>query len=227
LIEAGGYRPSIAILPDSAAAGWNVEKLAKGWWWVELAATGKAVHSGRAWEGESASLKLIHVLHELKSHFENHGPLTDSLNVGSIIGGEGIYNRVPDHMLAKVEIRLIDKTSYPKAEKLISSLCTAYGLTWETFKHVEPARPILDGPLATAYMHSVEKITGKQPQGKVSLGGSDALYYTQRGIPCIISCPEGGGHHSLNEWVDKKSLEQFVPILHDFLDAVARKPYPN
>jgi hypothetical protein len=32
----------------------------------------------------------------------------------------------------------------------------------------------------------------------------------------------GGGHHSENEWLDKKSFGQFVPILHAFLEQTAK-----
>jgi acetylornithine deacetylase/succinyl-diaminopimelate desuccinylase-like protein len=218
-----GYRPSVAILPDSTAPGWNVEKIAKGRWCFELISIGKTAHSGRPWEGESASMKLVEALHELIAHYEGGGPATDTLNIGSINGGGGIYNSVPDQMVANVEIRLSNEESYPKAVKLVAALCEKHGVSSATFYVAEPSRPILDGPLVGQYRRSVKKIVGKVPKGITSLGGSDASFYTSVGIPCILSCPEGGDHHSSTEWVDKASLEQFVPILRDYLDKVARK----
>lgn len=79
-----------------------------------------------------------------------------------------------------------------------------------------------DGPLVEAYRDSVQKIIGKRPEDSISLGGSDACYFTNVGIPCIISCPLGGGHHSDNEWLDQASFEQFVPILREFLNRTAK-----
>jgi di/tripeptidase len=37
----------------------------------------------------------------------------------------------------------------------------------------------------------------------------------------------GGAHHSPTEWVSKESLEQFVPIMRNFLDSVARTAPKN
>jgi acetylornithine deacetylase/succinyl-diaminopimelate desuccinylase-like protein len=218
-----GYRPSVCLLPDSTAPGWKIETIAKGWWRFDLIATGKAAHGSRPWEGESASIKLVHALHELKEHFKDHGPLTDSLNIGSI-HGEGLYNQVPDHMVAKVEIRLADEGSFAKNMQLIEALCAEHDVTYDMYSLVEPVRPILDRPLVHTYKDAVKKITGKQPGGHVSLGGSDAPYFTNASIPCILSCPVGGGHHSEDEWIGKQSFLQFVPILRQFLDQAARLP---
>lgn len=218
-----GYRPNVAILPDSTAPGWDIEKIAKGRWCLELISVGKTAHSGRPWEGESASTKLIEALHELIAHYEGGGPATDTLNIGSINGGGGIYNSVPDQMVANVEIRLSNEESYPKAVKLVDEVCAKHDLKNVTFFLMAPTRPILDDPLVDEYRRSVKNIAGKTPKGVVSLGGSDANFYTSVGVPCILSCPKGGDHHSSTEWVDKQSLEQFVPILRDYLDKVARK----
>jgi succinyl-diaminopimelate desuccinylase len=220
-----GHHAGICILPDSTAPGWEVEKVAKGWWRFELLSSGKTAHGARPWEGESASIKLIHALHELKELFKDHGPATDSLNIGAIEGGT-VYNQVPDHMIAKVEIRLLDEKSYGKNKQLVDALCAKHGLTYTDFSVVQPVRPLLDNPLATAYFDSVELVTGKRPEGYISLAGSDAPYFTAAGIPCILSCPLGGRHHSEEEWVDKASLLQFMPILHDFLDRTARLAAP-
>ncbi|HSW98906.1 MAG TPA: M20/M25/M40 family metallo-hydrolase [Candidatus Saccharimonadales bacterium] len=218
-----GFRAGVVLLPDSTAPGWEMEKIAKGWWRFDLLATGKSVHGSRPWEGESASIKLIHALHELKEHFKDHGPPTDSLNIGSI-HGDGVYNRVPDRMAAKVEIRLADETSSAKNKQLIDKLCAKHNVQYETFSLIEPVRPIVNVPLVDTFKDVVEQTTGKRPEGFVSLGGSDAPYFTKAGVPCILSCPMGGGHHSGEEWVSKASFLQFVPMLHTFLEQTAKHP---
>lgn len=218
---AAGYRPQVAILPDSTAPGWQIEKIAKGWWRFDVIANGKSVHGSRPWEGESASFKLIQALHELKEHFKDQGPLTDSLNIGGI-HGDGLYNQVPNRMLAKVEIRLVDDDSYDKNRALVEAICEKYDVIYSTFILIKPLRPILDHPLVEAYLDTVEGVVGTRPRPYISLGGSDGPYFTAAGIPCIISCPEGGKHHSDEEWVDRDSLAQFLPILRKYLNTVAK-----
>ncbi|HEX7963649.1 MAG TPA: M20/M25/M40 family metallo-hydrolase [Candidatus Saccharimonadales bacterium] len=218
-----GFRPRVAILPDSTAPGWAIEKVAKGWWRFDLIAKGISVHSARPWEGDSASMKLVEALHELKEHFKDHGPLTDSLNFGAI-NGEGVYNQVPDSISAKVEIRLASDQSWPKNKAFVDGLCQRHDLAYNTFSLVEPMKPILDDPLVDTYRDVVERVVGKRPEGHISLGGSDAPYFTEAGIPCIVSCPLGGKHHSEDEWLDKESFLQFVPILRAYLAEVADTP---
>ncbi|HEV7453958.1 MAG TPA: M20/M25/M40 family metallo-hydrolase, partial [Candidatus Saccharimonadales bacterium] len=81
-----GYLPDVCILPDGGT-DYKVERLAKGHWRFDLIASGRTAHGSRPWEGESASFKLIEALRELKTHFKDHGPLTNTLNIGFIRGG--------------------------------------------------------------------------------------------------------------------------------------------
>jgi succinyl-diaminopimelate desuccinylase len=222
LLEAG-LRPAVAILPDSTAPNWDIESLVKGYWRFNLVATGRTAHGSRPWEGESASFKLIQALHDLKMHFANHGPLTDTLNIGIIEGGVA-FNQVPAHMTAAIEIRLIDDNSFTKNQALVQKLCDTYGLTFNTRVGEPPLKHNLDRPLVQAYMDSAETVTGRRPQKYVSLGGSDVIHFSARDIPCIVSCPEGGKHHSDDEWVDRKSFLQFVPILQHYVDSIAKIP---
>jgi succinyl-diaminopimelate desuccinylase len=218
-----GCRAKICWLPDSTAPNWEIERLSKGSWRFNLVAKGKAAHGARPWEGESASFKLIHALHELHSHFEDHGPLTDSLNVGILEGGEA-FNQIPTLMTAAVDIRLVDDTSVAINQALLEEICKKYDVSVRTRFLAPPKHQDLDHPLMQAAMDSIERITGRRPQGYISLGGSDAPYLTDVGTPCVLACPQGGGHHSETEWIDRSSFLQFLPILHDFMEHNAKTP---
>jgi succinyl-diaminopimelate desuccinylase len=221
-LVAAGYRAGICILPDSAAPGWDVEKVAKAAWRFELVAKGKAAHGSRPWEGESASFKLIQALHELRERFKGHGPETDILNIGLIHGGEA-FNQIPANMTAGVEIRFIDLATYPVHLKYIQEICTKYDVTYVEHVVNTPAKADLTSPLLVAYADSVQKVTGRRPEPIISMAGTDAQFFVQAGVPYIVSCPQGGGHHGPNEWIDHQSYLQFVPILRTFLDKVARQ----
>ena len=222
-----GYSPKVCITPDSTAAGWEIERLAKGFWRFDLIAEGRTAHGSRPWEGESASFKLIHALHDLKEHFKDHGPETDVLNIGSIHGGES-YNQLPSLMTARVEIRVMDEKVVPRYRRLIEELCRTHKLTYKDRSNIPCIRTDLTDPRVAEFMDSIEAVTGKRPKGYVSGGQSDAPYFVAAGIPCILTCPEGGGHHSEEEWISKTSFLQFVPILKDYLhrSKLSAKPIP-
>lgn len=219
---AAGLRPQICILPDSTATGWDIETVAKGYWRFDLIAKGKAAHGARPWEGESASIKLIYALHELRTHFESQDIHSDTLNIGKIHGGKA-HNMVPAEMSAGIDIRFLSEENLQEKRQLIQDLCEKHDLTMQDISLAMPAITHLDHPLVKHYLDSVEAVTGKKPGEFISCAGSDAPYFQKNGVECIISCCEGGGHHTKNEWVSRTSLAQFVPILRDYLDKIARR----
>jgi succinyl-diaminopimelate desuccinylase len=220
LVQAG-LRPQVCIMPDSTAPGWDIETVAKGFWRFDLIARGRTAHGARPWEGESASLKLIHALHDLKTHFEGHHAGTDSLNIGKIHGGLG-YNIVPAEMIAAVEIRYMNKQSLSEKRALIDEICKTHDVTFEERVLCSSVLTDLNRPLVKAYCESVEVITGKYPRSFISCAGSDAPPFYDAGVTCILSCCMGGGHHSDEEWISRESFLQFAPILRDYLDRTAR-----
>lgn len=218
-----GLKPKICILPDSTAPNWSIETLAKGYWRFELHAKGKRAHGARPWEGESASLKLIHALHELKEHFKDQDVKTDTFNIGQIHGGQA-HNMVADEMWAGMDIRYLNEKNLAEKRKLIQHLCKKYDLRYQEITIAVPVTTDIKNPLIKKYMDSVGRVTGKQPEEFVSCAGSDAPYFFKAGIPCIVSCCEGWNHHTNEEWISRKSFLQFVPILRDYLDRVAKVP---
>ncbi len=186
-----------------------------------MIARGQSAHGARPWEGESASFKLIHALHELKESFKGHNIETDSLNIGKVQGGDG-YNIVPSEMVAAVEIRYLNKDTLQEKRDLIHALCKKHDLVFQEYALCSSVLTDLNIPLVQTYLKSVEAITGKRPHSFTSCACSDAPAFYDEGITCILSCPTGGGHHSEREWINRESFLQFVPIMRDYLARVAK-----
>lgn len=220
-----GHKADVCILPDSTSPGWEVEKLAKGVWRFDLVAKGRTAHGSRPWEGESASFKLIHALHEIKTLFDGHGQSTNTLNIGFIRGGE-TYNQIPELMTAAIEVRLVSEKDHQILQAKFDSICKKYDISTVPRSYYSPNMIDITQPLLQSYMDSVERITDTRPKGYISCGQSDAKHLAKTGTPSILSCPMGGGHHSESEWISRKSFLQFVPILHDFLNTAAKTPAP-
>jgi succinyl-diaminopimelate desuccinylase len=217
-----GYRAEVCLMPDGAR-NWDVEYMCKGHWRFDLIASGHTAHGSRPWEGESASFKLIEALNDLRIHFEDHAPETDTLNIGIIEGG-GFYNQVPAYMKAGIEIRLASDESYEKNRVFIEDICRRYGVTIEERAFKAPLYQDTDHPLFQQYMDSVERVRKERPKLVMSLASSDAFSFSKVGIPCIVTYLTGGGHHSEREWLDRKSLGQFAKVVQDFIKHTAKRP---
>ena len=222
LIIEDEYQPGMAILPDGGT-DYKIESIAKGHWRFDLIAKGRTAHGGRPWEGESASFKLIEALRDLKQYFKDHGPLTDTLNIGFIRGGEA-YNQIPDNMSAAVEIRLMDDTRLPSHRAMVDTICSTHEVTYQTKIIHLPTVNNIAAPLAQAFMASLERVRGEKVDTCISFGSSDGYYFALKDIPCIVTRPIGGGLHSEEEWADRDSFLQLLPILEDYVEHVAKVP---
>ena len=89
-------------------------------------------------EGESASLKLLHALHDLKTHFDGQNPTSDSLNIGKIHGGDA-YNVVPSEMTAGLDIRYLNFQNLEEKRALLDKLCKKHDITQ---KDISPGKNV-------------------------------------------------------------------------------------
>lgn len=219
-----GYLPDVCVLPDGGT-NYAIERIAKGHWRFELVAKGRTAHGARPWEGESASFKIIEALRDIKDHFRNHGPTTDTLNIGYIHGGE-VFNQIPDHIAAAVEIRTMHADSPERLRPVIEDICRRHDVHYRTAVVQSPTVTDTNNAFVQNFMQSVQAVTGKKIETCISYGASDGAYFAAHGIPCILTRPEGGGHHGGVEWISRPSLELFTPVLRHYLDSAAKFSTP-
>lgn len=211
-----GWRPKSVILLDGGES-WGLEKLAKGALYTSVKVRGKAAHGSRPWLGDSASFKLVRLLAELQKDFEGHGPETDTLNIPSIAAGSGAYNQIPAAAEAMLDIRIADSGSEAKIDKRLDELCQKYDASWERLVRFPVLKHDMSNPFIAEFEKSIAKVTGRVHETVVAYGASDASRFDALGIPCGVTYPLSGGHHSEEEWVSKEALSQLVLILTDYL----------
>lgn len=220
LIEIG-YRPTVCVLPDGAS-NWQVETFAKGIIYGRVITRGKSAHGSMPWEGDSATIKLIGFLSDLKAHFLDQTLDTNTLNVGMLSGGDAI-NQIPAEATASLDIRFLSMEDRERIINKIDFLCDKYDTTFEeTPLYGNPCVNELTHPLIKPFVDSITAVTGREVSGTISYGASDARFFATIDVPCIITRPDGGGQHSDHEWVDKKGYEQYPYVLIDYLNKVAR-----
>lgn len=217
-----GYKPQVVVLPDGAS-NWQIETFAKGFILGSISTSGKSAHGSRPWEGDSASFKLVNLLHELQAFFSGQTHSTNTLNISKLEAGEA-KTQIPALAKAFVDIRFMSNTERDKIIHFIDMLCHKYDATL-AIEPLEghPCMNELTNPLIKTFADCVTATTGQEVSGTISYGASDARFFAGINVPAIICRPPGGGQHADDEWIDKRGYEQYSQILVDFLHKVARR----
>lgn len=221
-----GYKPEVCIMPDSAfGPGWDIESFAKGCWFANITSIGISAHGSRPWEGVSATTKLVSALERIQALFKDmQRPGTATLNIGILQGGNSI-NQIPAAAMASLDIRYTDYAVYKALRKEIGAICDTFEVNLRTTRKAnKPTHNDLSHPLIAAFAKEIEHQTGYVPEPFMANGTTDARFMTERGIPCVLTSPPGGGAHSNDEWIDVAGYEDFAFILRAYLDEIARNP---
>lgn len=214
-----GFVPKMLVLPDGGQ-DWQLEESSKGYAHFTLIASGKAAHGSRPWEGENAAFKIINTLQEIKEHFKDHGPQTDTLNISSVIT-DGPLNRIPDYAKAEVSIRIAKKDGLESWTEIFNDICTTHKVKLIVRFGWDPHFNDMDNPYVRRYAELTEEVTGVKAGGFYSYASSDARHFAELGVPYANAYPRGGGHHSDHEWLDQEALEQLGTIITRYVQDMA------
>ena len=215
-----GFRPQVCFLPDGGQ-DWILQRSAKGILQFRAISRGISGHSSRPWTGDNAIDKLNLFIAELRNEFvvepckdKNHAH--DTMTVSHIQGGQTI-NQIPDFARADIDIRFTpDKTltqmlglvrNIASRLKGIEILETSSGFSCKVDTSNKDYKMFLN-------MMKKRKLPIKFMD---SHGSSDARYFLDKKIPCIILRPLGGGHHTDREWINIKELGKFYSLLKEFV----------
>jgi succinyl-diaminopimelate desuccinylase len=207
------------ILPDGGQ-NWQMEASSNGYAHFTLIASGKTAHGSRPWEGENAAFKIISTLQDIKDHFKDHGPDTDTLNISSI-SADGPLNRIPDYAKAEVSIRVAKKGGLESWEKIFNDICTTHKVKLIMRFGWQPHFNNMANPYVKRYAELTEEITGVRVRSFHSYGGSDTRFFAELGVPYASAYPRGGGHHSDDEWLQVEALEQLGTIITQYVRDMA------
>ena len=215
-----GYRPEVCILPDGGQ-NWHLETLAKGFIFGEIQVNGQTAHGSRPWEGDSATFRLVETLHEIVQLFHEQAIDTNSLNISIVEGGDAI-NQIPGSARATLDIRYLSMTDYQAISEQLTAISEKHGAKFqENFKGA-PGATDLEHPLVKPFVESIVQTTGREVSGTLSVGSSDARFFAEIGVPCILTHPDGGGQHADDEWIDATGVEQFTAVLLSYLAKVGQ-----
>lgn len=115
-------------------------------------------------------------------------------------------------------MRFVSRAGRRKIGDLLEKLVNRSDLSIRTVVDMSPLEHDLSNNYVAKFVDSANEVAGAPRKGMISFGASDAAYFARLGIPCIVTRPEGGGHHGDDEWVSRESLALMVPVLVNFLD---------
>lgn len=223
LVNEIGYRAKLVIIPDGGD-NWHITTMAKGASWVKLTAQGKSAHGSKPWEGISAIDQLIAVLAWLRNQYPNpaQDDFVTTLNIGVIEGGT-TANQVAESASAVIDIRYTPDLTCDDILAAIKS----------QFPDLVIER-VLDKPAFVvdknnSYINQWTKllrqhriIPNEQDLFMKDTGSADHHYFSQHGIPVLISKPVGGLIHTEQEWLSKRAFVQYSSLLTEYLLNLAR-----
>jgi acetylornithine deacetylase/succinyl-diaminopimelate desuccinylase-like protein len=216
-----GYIPTVCILPDGGD-NWQVETFAKGYLFLSIAAKGKPAHASRPWDGKSAIDMIIDAIHGIKKLFPVLTPDSDTINIGKISGGNTI-NQVAGHAEALVDVRVINEEHKATLLQAIQDICDTYDVQLTLVSQGVTIAFDINEPYLASFSSIIADVTGLNITGTSTMGTNDLRFMAAHNVPCISYYPLGGGHHGLDEWLDKKAFHQSYDILSRFIDEHARK----
>lgn len=214
-----GWRTELALIPDHND-NWRVEEMAKGVYGTKLSATGRSAHGSRPWEGDNAVQKLIPILHELQTLYPSEEQLGPTLSINMLSGGK-VLNQIPEEAAAWLDFRAFAEPELEEYKTLLHRLAGERGL--EVSETVTGLPHILDkSHLLVKQYKDALKSTGIGVAYQKSFGTSDARWFAEYKIPCIVTGPHGERAHGADEWMERRALQTFYSILEHFIPAGAR-----
>ena len=210
-----GYSADFCIVGESTK--FHLETKHKGSMHVKLIAYGSKSHASRPWQGTNAIEKLIR---QYQSLTDAVGDIASrkkkwllSINPTNILA-EGPYNVTPSKAEMVLDIRTTEDMTNQKVLALLKKLKIKYKI-------------ILNAPMmynekknnTTRYLKKlVERTLGRKVKYIKSCGGTDARYFTEKGIQTVIFGPKGKNLHKNNEYIEINSLGLQYKILEKFIE---------
>lgn len=211
-----GVRPNVVFIPDGGD-NWLLEKRAKGLCGIELTAYGKTAHGSRPWEGENALHTLLDVLQTLRAKYPSNAPSAATLAVNHLRGGETI-NQLPATASVMVDFRSFDQQEITEFQTLIEQLADIHQLQTRVISSGDPLLIDPKDPRMKTFLNALQKQLGTTDIHYCeSYGASDARYFAQYDIPCIVIEPRGGGRHSNDEWLEANDLMRFYQLIERWI----------
>jgi len=208
------FKPKLAIVPDGGRTLENIILEEKGVLHFKIWAKGIPGHGSRPYSGKNAIDEIIDIYSKLKKIIPDSkkGEWKNTLNLGKIYGGNSI-NKIPDYAEAYFDVRVINNKEeiikkINKITKNIEIIAETSSLIQKKDEKIEIYRKVTE-----------EELKKKVKYTRVE-GSSDARFFSNMGIPVIITRIDSENIHGNKEYVDIDQIKAFYKILINYLSII-------
>lgn len=217
LVRKKGYKSEIALIPDGGVDLKTIILNQKGIIHLKIKEFGKAAHGAKPFLGENAIdgiikkyLEIRKVVPELKGR-----RWSNSMNLGRIEGGEAT-NKVPDKAEIFLDIRYTKKGDKDRILDRISQITKNYEIIGEGDPFIQNKNDY--------FLKNYQKIAEDVLGGSICFsrveGASDARFFSEVGVPVIITKIGCDNIHGDGEFVDVNEMVNFYKILEKFINQI-------
>ncbi len=221
-LEKNDVQAGVVVVPDGGDNIQHIVMEEKGVVNVEISFKGISAHASRPWEGKNAVICLMNIIQKITNHY-SIGDGTKWKTIASLIDVRSetvAQNAIPHVASAKFMFRYIKKDHVEDIITYLRSLDDS--LQVDILGQGDALKVSSKDHYIKIYRAIVEDKTKKKCILVKYHSTCDARYFAQRGMPVIISRPEGGCAHGKDEWVSQVQLGIFSEIILDFLCAVEK-----
>lgn len=199
------YSANLAVIPD-AGLNFNLIVEEKGLLQIEIETEGVSAHSSQPFKGENAIIKSMNIYEKLIEKYplpKNDQDFITSINLSKIEGGKNV-NSVADICKMYLDIRF---TKDVTKEVILEDI---KNISFDSKVKILDFGPMFNVDYNNEYikkfLNNSKKILGKSVIINKCVATSDAIYFSEKNIPCILINPNGNYWHSPNEYVEIDSL---------------------
>ncbi len=217
-----GYKAKFAVLPDGGDEN-NIIIHEKGFMRLKIEILSQEAHAARPWLTQNPIEQGTFFFNVIRQEFplpENEEDWKTSVVFTLINSGSwSNMNVIPKSAEIILDIRYLDKKEDQEIIRKLNNILAENQIEYK-LEVVAQNNPLLvskSNNYVIKLRREADKIIGKNPNFAKESATSDAVFFTNHGIPAVLYRPQGGDAHTSREWVSQKSLFTFYKIIFNFL----------
>ncbi len=217
LLSKVGYKAKFAVVPDGGSET-DIVLQQKGFLQLKVTIRGKGAHASRPWDCDNPITKSATLHTHLLSKFpspDKKDQWKTSITLTKVVTDNGV-NQIPEIATAYFDVRYVKKEHIKEVVKEIKKY-----LGKSSKVEIIAENNIFSVDQNNPYVQTLAKSLQNANKKKIRFvnenSTSDAIFFTENGIPAVLFRPKGGNPHRDNEWVDINSVYRSYESLRNFL----------